>query len=982
MSVSQIITENQLDAWVRGNAAEAQGKIVELVWRLVCASCPRPTHRRFPLADSIGQHGADGELDTAIGYEPFVPEGKSHWEIGSNVDARAKANRDYKDLTEATPEVVRSETTFVFVTPLSGRRDWKDTWKPDGIESWVAEKRTLGKWKAIKVIDGTQLSDWVSHFPAVGHWLGTVLGQLPNDFDTAEYHWQILSAIGAPPPLIPDLFTMGRQQAGEKLRRLVIDKNDNQLRLDTRFPTHLKDFVCAYIASLPAEERFEYQNRVLIFETPETFKKACSLNEAHVFIADFDLDTDSGAQLIQRALQRRHAVIYSSAPGGPPHGNACELFSPRIDEMKEALVKSGYSQERVRSLTNRAGRHLNALIRLIQNLSALPEWATQSQASDLAIAQLVGQWQDESDGDQEVIGGRSGNEYGEWIVRIRIAASAKAAPLEFINGRWKFTSRYEPWLYLGKLIGLDVLQRFERLAITVLSETDALLELPKEQRHAGGIYGRARRYSKQLRNGIAETLALLGSNGGSLSACPSGRPQQVACHVVNTLLADADSRRWASLNDVLPLLAEAAPITFLDAVGGASEKSDEPFSGVFAEEGDAFFGGSFVTGLLWALESLAWSGDYLLRVCSILANLASVDPGGRWSNRPANSLVTILLPWLPQTVANTEMRHAAVRAIVRDHETVAWKLLLDLLPEAHSTSSYTHRPKWRNFIPEDWEDGVIDTQRWEDEGFYADLALQLAGNDPGRLEELLPFYFFIHPKFSTFAQDFRERLQSNAVLSFPEDQRFRLWTALTTKISNNRKYADSNAWAVPEDALLELDAVAERLKPEEPEMRHRRLFSGRDFELYDEKGNWDEQQNRLLQRRIDALREILDRGGFEGLKVMWRSVESPHDVGNAYGADAERADDAQVLPAILESATEADFRFAVSYIWSRFHLNKWEWVSGIDRSEWSGSARAEFFAALPFVNEVWERVTTEMPGDSALYWKRARVYPDRNHWAV
>ena len=77
MAGSHIVNESQLDAWVRGNATVAQGKIVELVWRLVCASCPKPTHRRFPLGDSIGQHGADGCLETAMGFNPFVPEGKS-----------------------------------------------------------------------------------------------------------------------------------------------------------------------------------------------------------------------------------------------------------------------------------------------------------------------------------------------------------------------------------------------------------------------------------------------------------------------------------------------------------------------------------------------------------------------------------------------------------------------------------------------------------------------------------------------------------------------------------------------------------------------------------------------------------------------------------------------------------------------------------------------------------------------------------------
>ena len=144
---------------------------------------------------------------------------------------------------------------------------------------------------------------------------------------------------------------------------------------------------------------------------------------------------------------------------------------------------------------------------------------------------------------------------------------------------------------------------------------------------------------------------MLGSHGESLSACPEGRPHQVAFQVVNELLGEADSRRWASLNDVLPLLAEATPDAFLSAVGGASEKPDDHFL-EFLQRKVMRFGGSFVTGLLWAMESLAWSGDYLIRVCGIIPNLSSLNTGGQWYNRPENSLITILLPWFPQTVGD------------------------------------------------------------------------------------------------------------------------------------------------------------------------------------------------------------------------------------------------------------------------------------------------------------------------------------------
>lgn len=706
MSSSQIVTENQLDEWVRANAQVAQGKIVELIWRLVCASCPQPISRRFPLGDSIGQHGADGELEADPGFPPFVPEGKSIWEIGCSNDPQKKASSDFKDATDAVPEEIRMETTFVFVTPLSGRRAWKYTQKPDGIETWIKGKKSLNKWKDVRVLDGTQIVDWVTYFPAVGHWLGRLVGRLPDDFETAEYRWEIISHIGEPPPLLPDLFVSGRGPGGQKLRELLIDDAATQLRLDTHFPRDVADFVSASIASYADDQRMEQFGRVLILQSPDSWKVACSLSRPHVLIADFELDATDGPRLIQRARQQRHAVIHCGSPGGQPHGNAVSLGRPKAYQMLEALTESGYSPERARLVTNRSGNDLSALLRLLQGLSEMPDWATQSEAADMAIAQFIAEWDERNEGDIEVIEAMVGKEFREWIAAIRKVHGAQPAPLDYFDGRWKFTSRFEPWQYLGRLIGSETLDTFGRLAVTVLSEPDPGLELPKEQRFAAAIHGKVRRYSSGIRHGMAETVALLGAHGGALSACPDRRPQEVARRVVDELLRNADSVRWASLDDVLPLLAEASPDTFLQAVGGASEHPEKPFSGVFAEEGDGFAGHIYTTGLLWGLESLAWNAEYLGRVCRILANLAAIDPGGRWSNRPDNSLVTILLPWFPQTCADLNQRHNAVQGVIREQPEVGWRLLLGLLPKVHGTTSSTHKPKWQEWIPEDWRDGA------------------------------------------------------------------------------------------------------------------------------------------------------------------------------------------------------------------------------------------------------------------------------------
>lgn len=551
--------------------------------------------------------------------------------------------------------------------------------------------------------------------------------------------------------------------------------------------------------------------------------------------------------------------------------------------------------------------------------------------------------------------------------------------LEQRNGNWKVTDRLALWESEGPLLTDDLLDKFSELAVQVLLEQDPELALPKEQRFAVSINGQSRYYSKKMRRGVAETLALMGAKPDTLETCSQNKPESVAYRTISKLLEKADSKQWASLNDVLPLLAEASPDAFLKAVEGASEKIDEPFSGVFAQEVGGVVGRTYSSGLLWALELLAWSPGYLVRVCSILANLAAVDPGGMYSNRPTNSLVTILLPWIPHTCANTESRHNAIRCIIREQPEVAWTVLLGLLPKHHGTSFPTHKPKWQPFIPENWKERPSVEQRLTDEGFYADRAMELASSNSARLGQLLSFYFYIHPRFSSFSADYRERLTSDSVLNLPNENRLNLWMELTTRTGNHRKYSESEAWAVPEQSLQELEEIADCLKPQEPEVRHRRLFSGHDMDLYDETGDWDKQQERLLRKRIEALIEIQERGGMDALKNFSRSVESPNEVGNACGADTSLSNDNEFLPTYFESDNEPDYQFAIAYVWRRFHSLGWDWIDDMDRSGWKTDAKAEFFAVLPSIKETWQRAESELQTDSEKYWKKTRVHPERDH---
>ena len=145
-------------------------------------------------------------------------------------------------------------------------------------------------------------------------------------------------------------------------------------------------------------------------------------------------------------------------------------------------------------------------------------------------------------------------------------------------------------------------------------------------------------------------------------------------------MSTGDWELWASLNDVLPLIAESHPSEFLNAVDRALSMTPSPFEMIFGQECSGIFGRNYMTGLLWALETLAWDGNNLTRALVCLAELAARDPGGQWGNRPIGSMTTILLPWLPQTCASVERRVGAVRTVLQLVPRVGWNLLVALLP--------------------------------------------------------------------------------------------------------------------------------------------------------------------------------------------------------------------------------------------------------------------------------------------------------------
>jgi len=600
-----------------------------------------------------------------------------------------------------------------------------------------------------------------------------------------------------------------------------------------------------------------------------------------------------------------------------------------------------------------------------------PDWNQSQYAPELTVANLVGAWNENNPADGEIIHQIARQDFSSWLSKMRELLQQPLSPVSLKNGKWNVNERKDLWRELGKRIFDDNLDGFRRCAVAVLSERHPMFDLPSGERYAASIHGKVSKHSIEIRNGMAEGLALLGSRPNDLTSCSQDRAEVTAVLAVRELFEKADWILWGSLNNLLPILAEAAPDEFLNAVEKALQQSPCPFDELFAQEGSGIAGQNYMTGLLWALEGLAWDQKYLVRVCAILGDLAFHDPGGNWANRPSNSLTTILLPWLPQTTAPIEKRKVALQTLQKEVPTVAWKLLISLLPNQHQISSGTHKPSWRDIIPAEWKKGATHEEYWEQVSFYTKLALSMANEDMDKLEELIG-HLDSMPK--EFFDEMLKHLSSEAVLKQPESKRLPLWMALSKFSLKHKRFSDAQ-WALGADIVSKIEQVAQKLAPENPLNLHRRLFTGHDSDLYEEKGNFDKQRQKLAQTRQQAIKDILTYGGIETVIKFAEDVESPMNVGRSLGAVSNAETDAAILPSLLDTKNQKLAQLAETYIWGRQYKDGWKWVDGLDRSSWSIAQSSQFLSYLPFRKETWERAGEWLGTSEGEYWKKTVVNP-------
>lgn len=855
------IKGRQIHDWAAGNL-EARRHLPVLVRKLVHSTGRELREVDFPGYDNAERKGWDGQVETGAAT-PWIPKGKSGWEFGTGQDPRAKAEKDYAARLASVPPAERAERTFVFVTP----RNWS------GKTEWAQEKNATGEWKAVRAYDASDLEQWLEESIAAQIWLAEKLPMPVKGFETLERCWQRWAA-ASDPQLTRAIFEPSIASHRAAFKAWLEKESDRPLII----AADSRDEALAFLACLFQDGDVPARSKDLaaVFDSAETLKSLAGSSSPFIPI----VCTDEAERELTTVYRRLHSIVVRPRNAVESEPDiALDLLGD--DAFEKALADMGIERDDAERLAREAGRSPTILRRRLSKIDAIrtPPWARDAEiAKSLSPMTLVGAWHTKSKADREIMSVLAARPYEEIEDGVARLMQFDDSPVWSAGQHRGMASKIDALFAINKWVTERDLADFFLLAEYVLSESDPALELPEEQRWAAGIYGKVRDHSAALREGVCETLVILSVHGNNLFRQRLGIDVNARVSVlIRGLLTPLTLDRLLSHDKDLPRYAEAAPDEFLKLLETDLQQPEPVVLGLLKPADSSIFGGCPRTGLLWALECLAWAPQNLPRVSAILAQLSRIRIDDNWANKPIASLAAIYRSWIPQTAASLAGRVKALEMLTRRFPDIGWQICIDQFGPASHIGSFSYRPHWRNDASGAGQP-VTPKENYEFARKALDLALAWPTHDEKTLGDLIERLDVMAEEDRTAVWD---RIDAWSDAQTDETGKAQLRERIR-RFAFTRRGRRRGLKAETRDRAREVYA---RLQPHDPVTRHAWLFANQWVEesadeIADENIDFSKHGERIQNLRLAAMKEIWAERGFQGVTELLSVSGAPQTVGH------------------------------------------------------------------------------------------------------
>ena len=631
----------------------------------------------FPGNDDAERQGWDGVVE-ASKATPWIPQSSSGWEFSCRQDIKRKADKDFRRRTGSIPETERLATTFVFVTP----RKWT------GKNNWEETRRKECQWKDVRAFDASDLEQWIEQSIPAQVWFAHETGIPSKGVFSLEQCWKHWQA-DCEPTLVPSLFDQALMESKKRVERWLADPPGEPLRIAADSTAE----ALAYLHVVFSEEKSLLQknrDKVAVFKQPGILPDLLSA-ESGLIVVSTSPETERELAPYRKSLKT--ILVYSQ---NMANVNPDITLKPlNYFALDASLKEMGFDRDDVDRYRRECGYSLTVLRRRLSKLPKVrtPEWASPEHAEKLIPMVFAGAWNSNNETDNFLVSELADGMDVE--SEIRRLSQLEDSPVWSFDAYRGVKSKIDALFAVSESVTASHIERFLQVAEIILSEDDPALDLPEDQQWLAALHGKSREISDLLRASAISSLALLAVHGNGLFLERTGFDIEAKIReMIRKLLSPLNERVLEAQSDALPAYAEAAPDTFLSIIEQDIENGSQEVMKLFGPVDASLFNSPPRVEILWALESLAWSDEYLVRTVDTLARLARVESDDSYLNKAINSLAAIFWPAAPQTSVPISELTTVFNRLLKKFPDIGWILCMKQL-EQESSINPTHKPKWR-----------------------------------------------------------------------------------------------------------------------------------------------------------------------------------------------------------------------------------------------------------------------------------------------
>lgn len=958
----KLVTRDNIESWADTTFSKAT--LPYLISRLIRATTPASTKTNLPSGSATYIGGWDGIVNCES-ETSYVPKGTSLWEFGTNSDIKGKADGDYKKRKENPISFTPKDSIFIFVTP----RLW--TKKDD----WIKEKRAENYWKDVIVYDSIDLEQWLDIALSVSRWFAAQDGVGTYPFDgimTADEFWEEWSIGPKGLILLPESIIAGRDfEKDQLLSTLRGDPTIKGIKGSTK--NEAIAFIIAAAKTFPDDESDRFFSKALIVDTEGNFRGIrINTNTSLNLIPRFD-----EAQPLYAAVSKGHHVLVPLGADDDFNQETITLPTIAREGQINSLVKSGVPNDEAEKFSRESGRNITILKKLLGFPYNKAKWLIKEDIQEIIPALLLGRWNETFAGDIELIEQLSNQKYADYLITLNKWRSFEESPIIQIGETWRLTSPLDLWTNLSAYVTENDFKVLQECFSQTFKKGNPIIE-PKDKNDFAASFNKKRKYSNWAREGLTQSLILVARMGDSIKIPNLNKPQNWVDSIVLDLLYNATGEIWVSVDHELPLISEASPDSFLKSVNNSLAKAKPEIIEMFEEEDGFLHKTSHHTGLLWALENLAWLPDYLRETSLILLQLSRLDPGGNLSNRPLNSITEIFKPWHYQTLASYEERMEVLKYITEHEQESGWSLLIRMLPEHHGVAHPTHKMRWRMF-DKNTNLKYSYQEIWDTHSTVIDILIELFDYDENKFAQLINEV----TNLSTKDRD-RVLTWADEICLKVEQKSYTAWATIRKILNHHRSHPDTD-WALPESELKRLEDLYNKLQPTSTLENHIWLFNdywpefpeGFVYKDNEFEKRHEQQQKRVDDARKDAVVNFISELGLDKTLELRNEISQLWAFGYAIADVTSKQEDIFTVCKCLYDE-ESKITFVHSFVNRKSIIEGLDWVkvllNDLQEKGYSHQALSNVLIPINQSQELWDFISSFNEEIQNLYWQNVRPH--------